>query len=258
MKITVWRVALPSLLPLALLAAGPASADTYAWSAASGQRPDATGAFTRVASGSANDGFTAAGALQLNSGAHSEYMHYLASGAQLAMPQQLVLAFSARYVDGSSASSLRSPLMVSANFDGGAGALLMIDGRSASFIEGSDLHATPGAQLLPGEFHHYRLTFFGQAVGDAVQLEIDGVPRYTYSLQQNANNYPGHARIWFGDATLYASGSSEWLNFSHNAAAPVPEPASALLLAAGCAALLWHRRRALPTRDGIGREGNIA
>lgn len=171
-------------------------------------------------------------------------MHCIASGAQLAMPNQLVLEFTARYVNGSSASTLRSPLMVNVNFEGGAGALLMVDGRSASFIEGSDLHATPGAQLSPDQVHHYRLSFSGQSVGDAVRLEIDGVPRYTYSLQQNANNYPTDARIWFGDGTLYAGGTSEWLSFSHNAAAPVAEPASALLMAAGCAALLWRRRRA--------------
>ncbi len=236
-------------LPIAaLLACATASADTFSWTAASGLRPDAGGAFTRIATGSASDGFTAAGALQLNSGAHPEYMHYIATGAQLAMPEQLVLEFSTRYVAGDSASTLRSPLMVSANFEGGAGALLMIDGRSASFIEGSDLHATPGAQLLPGAFQHYRLTFFGQAEGDPVRLEIDGVHRYTYALQRNANNYPGFARIWFGDGTLGAGGTSDWLSFSHNAASPVPEPASVLMMAAGWGALLWRRRRASSAR----------
>lgn len=234
------RFILPTAAVALAVAAGPAAAAGFSWSAASGQRPDATGLFTRNATGSSSDGFTPEGALRLQSGAHPEYMYYEAQGTQLAMPEQLVLEFRTRYVDGSADTSLRSPLMVAVSFDGGAGAVLKIESNNAAFLLGNDQGATPGSQILPGAFHDYRLTFFGQAAGDAVRLEIDGVARYTYQLNVNPSLFASYDRIWFGDGTLLAGGRSDWLAFSHNAA-PVPEPAAWAMALAGLAVLGLRR-----------------
>lgn len=217
---------------LALVAAaGGTPAATWDWQASSGLRPSDAGAIARLATGSASDPLLPGGPLRLHSGAEDEWMFYMSIGQQLAMPEQLELSFTARLVDLHSSSPLRSALTVVANLEGGRGATLVIGSGAVSFLRWDDLAFNSTVALDTSVHHDYRLAISGPQNGAPMKLYVDGVQRLSDHVSQGSL-YTPHARIWFGDASYVASGTSEWLSFSHNAAA-VPEPAAMALLLAG-------------------------
>lgn len=223
------------------VASAATSAATYEWTAGSGLRPDLVGAMARVATGAASDALAPGGPLSLRSGDDEEWMYYLSIGRQLEMPEQLDLSFTARYVAGHTDTPLRSPLMVGANLVGGRGATLVIGDGAVSFLRHDDAAFSSTHALDTSQFHDYRLVVSGPQNGAPLALFVDGVQRLSDHLSQGSL-YTPHARIWFGDSTWGAGGVSEWQRFSHNAAAAVPEPGSALLLALGGMGLLVLRR----------------
>lgn len=242
------RVAAAAAAALSLAAAAPAMAADWRWDASSGLLPDAGGGFTLKASGSGSASFAGNGAMRLaTEGPQSDWQYFEASGAQLEFTEPLVIEFTTRWMSGSSASSLRSGLMLSVSFGNHVGALLMIDERAAWFINGDDMSKAPGAQLDPLEFYTHRLVFSGSQIGDRVTHYTNGELRWHQPLQFGPTQQTAYPSIRFGDLSLYAGATSEWLDFHHNAA-PVPEPGAASLVMLGLVGVWLARRRAAGSR----------
>lgn len=228
-----------------LLLAGGAHAATFEWTAASGQTPDQTGAFSLLAQGDVAATLQPGGPLVLESSANrGDMLAYRASGEQLQMHDHLVVEFTTRFIDSVPLveGSLRSPLQVNVSFGDHVGANLMITERFAAFNYGHDQNIAPGAQLDPLVFYQHRLVFNGTTTAGTVSHYTNGEHRYTMPLQQGASLFSAEARILFGDMTIAFGGTSEWLSFSHNAA-PVPEPDAMALLLAGLAVVGGVARR---------------
>ena len=235
----------------ALLLSSSVHAATFEWTAASGQTPDQTGAFTLVTEGTGIATLLPGGPLRLQTpGAAADRLVYVAGGEQLLMHDALVVSFTTRVVDSNApiGGSLRSPLMVNVSFGNHVGANLMITERFAAFHYGTDLNIAPGAQLDPGLFYQHRLVFNGTTTAGNVKHYVNDILRYSMPLQQGASLFTAEPRIVFGDMTIAFSGTSEWLAFSHNAA-PVPEPGSWLLMALGLLAVATHRQNARQVRS---------
>lgn len=228
-----------------LLLAGSAHAATFEWTAASGQTPDQTGAFSLLAQGDVAATLQPGGPLVLESSAtRFDLLTYRASGSQLAMHDALVVEFTARFIDSVPLiqGSLRSPMMVNVSFGNHVGASMIITERAASFNYGHDQQVAPGAQLDPLVFYQHRLVFSGTTTDGTVTHYTNGELRYRMPLQQSTTLFSADARIQFGDMTSQFGGTSEWLSFSHNAA-PVPEPGAMALLLAGLAVVGGVARR---------------
>lgn len=245
---------LPHIVAATVLAGalmGTAQAADYRWDASSGLRPDQVGSMDRVATGlGPSDTLVPGGALRLGTGDVEEWMFYMAIGRQLDMPEQLDLSFTARLVDISSVSPLRSPLAVVANLVGGRGVVIEVTDGAVSLLRYDDLAFSSTYRLDTRQFHDYRLVVSGPQNGAPIDLYVDGVKRLRDNVNQGSL-YTPHARIVFGDSSFAAGGTSEWLSFSHNAAA-VPEPQTWALWLLGfgvTAAGLW-RRRSSDSRHG--------
>ena len=226
---------------------GSAQAAVFEWSAGSGVMPDQAGDFSLITQGDVRADLLPGGPMQLVSeGAGSNLLLYRASGSQIQMHDGLVLDFSTRFVNSTVpvAGSLRSPLMVNVSFGNHVGANLMITERAASFNYGHDRNIAPGAQLDGYSVNQHRLVFSGSDLNGSVEHRINGIVRYRMPLQYGTSLFSAGPMIQFGDMTAEFSGTSEWLGFSHNAAVPVPEPDSVVLLLAGLGLLgrLLRRR----------------
>lgn len=231
---------------LALMVAGVgADAATWHWTAASGLTPDQTGGFSLLTQGDVQSTLLPGGPLVLeSSNSRFDLLTYRASGSQLVMRNDLVVEFTARFIDSAPpiAGSLRSPMMVNVSFGDHVGASMIITERAASFNYGHDQQVAPGAQLDPLVFYEHRLVFSGTTTAGTVSHYTNGEHRYTMPLQQNSSLFSADARIQFGDMTDQFGGTSEWLSFSHNAV-PVPEPGAMALLLAGLAVVGGVARR---------------
>ena len=232
-------------LALACAVCGPAAAAPFSWEADSGLTPDQTGGFSLVHQGAQPPALAAGGPLVITStGTGPNLVGYRASGDQIALPAQLVVAFTTRFVSSTRpiGGSLSSPLLVNVSVGNHVGANLMITERAASFTQWPLGNNAPGAQLDWYSVNQHRLEFSGNTLDDTVAHFINGVYRYRMPLRQIPTLYSAAASIQFGDFSAEFDGQSEWLAFSHNAA-PVPEPQAALLLVTGLAALAWRRRQ---------------
>lgn len=237
----------PSRRPLAIsilclcAAAGTAQAADWSWQASSGQRPDADGAMSRVATGRATDTLSAGEPLRLSSGNLDEWMFYTAVSSQLDMPEQLALSFTARYVAGQTESPLRSPLQVGAILEGQRGVHIVISDTAVSILRHDDAAFSATYAMDTTQFHDYRLMVSGPENGAPLALYVDDVLRLSGHVAQGSL-FVGGPRIYFGDGSYGAGGSSEWLSFAHNAGV-VPEPGALALMVAGLAAVGGIARR---------------
>lgn len=235
----------PLSVMLAATLAGPAHAADFEWTAASGLTPDQTGAFSLITQGDVQATLLPGEPLVLaSSDTRFDLLTYRASGDQLQLGDDLVVEFTARFIDASPLieGSLRSPMMVSVSFGNHVGASMIITERAASFNYGHDQQVAPGAQLDPGVFYDHRLVFSGTTTDGTVSHYTNGEHRYTMPLQQSTTLFSADARIQFGDMTDQFGGTSEWLSFSYHAM-PVPEPGALALMLAGLAVVGGVARR---------------
>ena len=236
-----------SLLAVVLTSAlaGPAHAAGFEWTAASGLTPDRTGTFSLVSQGDVQATLAPSGPLVLeSSGTRFDMLTYRASSSPLQLGEDLVVEFTARFIDSVPliAGSLRSPMMVNVSFGNHVGASMIITERAASFNYGHDQQVAPGAQLDPGVFYDHRLVFSGTTTAGTVTHYTNGELRYLMPLQQSTSLFSADPRIQFGDMTDQFGGTSEWLRFAYHAA-PVPEPGAMTLLLAGLAVVGSIARR---------------
>jgi hypothetical protein len=144
-----------------------------------------------------------------------------------------------RFVSGQSSVSFRAPIGIYFSPSPGVGSTLYIDHDQLFFTAGENI-AGPRVNIdTTDAFHIYRIEYDG---GGGVRLLYDGAEILTGSTYTSFSDFGSQPTIGWGNVTVFASGTSEWTFFRHNALS-VPEPSSFVLLA--LAALTGHgvRRR---------------
>jgi hypothetical protein len=149
-----------------------------------------------------------------------------------------------RFVSGSSSITSRAPSGILFTTAPTVGNVLYI-GADEVFFNAADLVKGPTALVdTDDSFHTYRIEV---AATGSLALFYDGNPILTGQTFASASHNGLIERILWGDVTTYASGTSEWASFKHDALVaecPVPEPSSsAVMLLIGAGLLLAQRRR---------------
>jgi hypothetical protein len=233
---------------VAVLSAGvtPVHAILLDWQATSGLKPDEIGTpFTLVDTSAANDPALSLGVLTLDTDADSELMTYTQAGATLDMSATPVIEFNMRMVSQSSIDFplLRTGAAVGITTLGNAGTALYIGIDEVFFLTNGGLHGDDNNTIdTDGSFYDYRIEIDGLTAGSAVRLYQDNVEVLSDVLFNDSGNHGSGARIYFGNNTSVAHGTSEWTSFEHNALA-VPEPGTCVLAILGLLTLGAMRRR---------------
>ena len=213
------------------------NAAVITWDASSGQTPDQMG-YELVDNSNPENPILNGSILTIgnNSASESMYYAYREPTSSLLFPSVFEASFRMRYVSGSQSYNGRSPAGVFVTTGAtGEGVGLYID---AGRVFLSDTFVSPGpvaAVDTDSVFHDYLL----RIDGGAVSVFQDGGLILSGSTKTSFTEMGTSPRVLFGDGTTLESGTSEWANFSHNAA--IPEPSTAVLL--GVSALVMYRLR---------------
>lgn len=241
------RPVLPVLATALLVATGAAQAADWSWQASSGllprEQPGGMASFLQTSSPGGYTIQTHPDLLRISSTALVDRVAFAVRGSDLLLPAQADVRFTARDAGGNTVAPLiRTHTMVSVGFGQQQGLILGLGGGEVFLVKGDDSGRLASAAVDTTVFHDYRIMTSGTQWGDAVSVYVDGALRLQSTVQQGPLHWTSDPRLWFGDGTQYASGSSEWTQFSHNLAA-VPEPGSMALLLAGLALVGGVARR---------------
>jgi hypothetical protein len=193
------------------------------WQASAGSLPTAScPLWTGTDSSLAADPSIAGGVMTLPTGSREfgvddDQMSFRQRGSQLRVPPLLVIEARMRYVSGSSAAPWRTPAVIAFTASPGVGNLLFI-GEDEIFLTGPGGNSRGPAAAVDTDnsLHSYRIEV---ARDGSIRVSQDGSTVLEGSTFDDVNANGSTPRILWGDATSFASGTSEWAYFRHNAAA---------------------------------------
>lgn len=239
-------------------------AATNAWYASSGLFPDQTTTNWVLSDTAVANPALSGGRMTLATAASSEGMSYRQT-ANLSIPANLTMEFSAKFDSRNTTANNNSPMAVFFTTAANVGNILYFGQDDVWFANGF-LVRGPGASVdTDSAFHTYRIELSGTTSGSALKLFYDNgaTPLLTHQLVTDATLNGATARIGFGDATAGDSGVSEWEYFWHNGSAVsvVPEPSVTAIAVMG--GMLFNaggrrsRRQACPLTWNQTRTGNF-
>lgn len=219
-------------------------ANTVIWQANSGLKPEQIANPYSLVDTAVNDPTLSSGILTIDTDIDSELMSYSMTGSALAMPAAPVIEFNMR-MDSHSTSfpTLRTGAAVSITTQNSVGNVIYIGIDEVFFLTTGGSQGPTASIDTDSSFHDYRIEVAGLSAGSAISLLQDNSLVLSHVLVTDAANYGNEERIFFGNNTTVAHGTSEWVSFQHNAA--IPEPSSLSLLLVTTAGLLlcsWGRR----------------
>lgn len=202
--------------------AGPASNATSSWSAAAGLPDIACPSWTIVDTANPEAPSVSGGVLTVRDDQLAENMYFVQSGAQLIAPPRLIIEARMRYVSGGASTPSRAPAVLAFRLGAGLDKQLLHIGDGEVFLlSGENTRGSSTTTPTADAFHDYRLE--ADLPGGAVRAFRDG--RLILSGQVYPEPSAGAApAIFFGEGSLFAYGTSEWVSFSHNAHAPTACP----------------------------------
>jgi len=231
------------VIATSLLFVGDVRSDTVIWEASSGLMPDQIGNPYTLVDTSVKDPILSSGILTIDTDIDSELMLYSMTGSTLAMPVAPVIEFNMR-MDSHSTSfpTLRTGAAVSITTQNSVGNVVYIGIDEVFFLTSGGAQGPTANIDTDTSFHDYRIEVAGLSSGSTISLFQDNSLVLSHVLVTDAPNYGNEERIFFGNNTTVAHGTSEWVSFQHNAAA-VPEPSSLFLVSTASLLFCSRRRR---------------
>ncbi len=207
---------------------GTPNCRTFDWSAALGLLPD--GVLPAMSLDDRSDPENPVlqdGAVILGNDDRTEGMWYAQIGASLLIPTNLVLEAELRFGTGSSLKIGRSAAAIGFTSAPGMGGLVGFGPDEVYFSYGPDERGETVAVDTDGTYHRYRIEVDdSQTPGAPIRLYQDDVLILTDALRSGGPNHGQEPVIWFGEGTEWASGTSFWRTFKHNATLCTTDPAA--------------------------------
>lgn len=210
---------LPDAAPLDL---GVMTTSTSSWSAATGTPDTACTPWLLVDTATPEDPAIVGSALVLSTSADGENLYYYQPEADLIVPAVLRLEARVRLVSGSNSTPSRGPVTLGFRLgaDQKKNLLQLRDGEA--FLLASENVLGPSVSVPTSDAPHDYVMVADLNTG-AIEVFQDGVSILTGSTYPEPT--PGAPRVvLFGEASLFANGSSEWYRVTHNAHAPTTCP----------------------------------
>ncbi|HVS18231.1 MAG TPA: hypothetical protein VMT18_06495, partial [Planctomycetota bacterium] len=210
------RLALAALAFASLL--GGAHAQTVVtWSASSGEFPEAP-CWTLVDSADPEQPLLQNGALELGTSANAENLYYQWQ-SKLTFPSTFVFEARVRWLSGSSSTPVRAPVTLSFTMAPLVGNALFIDQDEIFVLASNTVKGASAVVDTDDAFHTYRIEVTGTTAGSSVEVYYDGeaTPRLQDVLINDASVASTQPRLYFGEASILAFGTSAWELVSHNA-----------------------------------------
>lgn len=224
------------------------------WTASSGQLPtEIVPAWTLSDTASPEDPVLGSQFLTLSTSVDTENMRYIQSSPLLDTTDAFYIEATLRFVSGSTSAATRAPVFIGFTTTANVGNALFIN-HDSLFFNANEFSNGPVVSVDTNDaFHTYRIDV--SATG-ALSLRYDGNLILTGQTYTSAGNHGAVGRIFWGEGSILATGTSEWKSFQHNALvedpSPVPLPSSLFLAisALGPIGLLAARLRRSPaSRD---------
>ena len=226
MKSNLTFVVLLCFCSCVFLVVQSAYCDVVDWNGSSGLYPDEITPQYSLFDTAINDPALSVGVLTLATNSDAELMGYSMNGASLAMPAAPQINFNMRMVSQSTSyPSLRTGAAVSITTQNNVGNVVYFGIDEVFFLTTGGTRGPDAVIDTDSGFHAYRIEVEGLSSGSKISLFQDDSPVLTHVLVADSGDYGNEPRIFFGNNTTVAHGTSEWTSFQHNAAA-IPEPSS--------------------------------
>jgi hypothetical protein len=153
------------------------------------------------------------------SGSGTQNVYYIQHGAQLVVPDPLVIEFRARFVSGTSSEASRTGMGVQFQRDPYVVNNLFIQDGEIFVLAGNLTKGASASVPTMDAMHTYRIVLSGSSI----EVSYDGAVKLTGQTFFDPAAQPDASIIW-GEASGAAIGTSEWESFEHNAGGCMPTP----------------------------------
>jgi hypothetical protein len=225
-----------AIVSLELAPSSAMGAIQSSWQATSGLLPtQVSPPWTLNDNASPEDPVLGAQFLTLSTSEFSENMWYLLTEPAVDTSGSFYIEAIVRFVSGLASELSRAPIRIGFTSAPGVGNALNI-GVDEVFFNTGDLTKGPSASVdTDGDFHTYRIEVTSTG---SLSLLYDGVPTLTGSTFSHVGFNGLQERVFWGEQSVLAQGTSEWESFVVADLSAVPEP-SMLLVFGGAMATAY-------------------
>ncbi|MBK6685601.1 MAG: hypothetical protein IPG45_14120 [Deltaproteobacteria bacterium] len=201
---------------------GVSTTSTSTWTVADGTPDTACTPWTLVDSATPEDPAVVGSALVITTSADAENVYYYQQEADLSLPGILRLEARIRLVSGNHSSPSRGPASLGFRLGPDLKKNMLQLRSGQAFLLADENVLGPSVSVATTDVpHDYVMT--ADLTTGAIEVFQDGVSILTGSTYQEP--VAGAPRnIFFGEASLFANGSSEWYHVTHNAHSPTTCP----------------------------------
>lgn len=175
-----------------------------------------------VDTAAAKDPVLSAGFVTLATDPEAEKMFYHQPAADLITPALLVIEARLRVVAGSASDASRAPAAILARYGNPVRTVAFYLSTTEVFLNTGDQTKGNAATVATTDAPHtYRIEV--NTTTHAVEVKRDTVSAVTGTAYLEPDGAAGPVILW-GEASILATGSSEWVSFTHNAHATTTCP----------------------------------
>lgn len=202
---------------------GAVATNQGTWLSSSGVLPNAACTpWTLVDTAAAKNPVLSTGFVTLATDSNAENMYYVQTGADLVTPATLIIDARVRVASGSSSDASRAPAVVLARYGSPLRTVAFYLSTTEVFLTSADLTKGNAANVATTDSpHNYHIEV--NTTTHAIDVKRDSVSTITGTAYVEPD-VAATAIVAWGEGSILATGTSEWVSVTHNAHAPTTCP----------------------------------